>query len=266
MIIDSHSHLNFEAFDADRQEVIQDCQVQKTWMINVGAQLATSRLAVEIAEKYEQGVYAAIGLHPIHVSGSDFHPEAFNADDYRALAKSSGKVVALGETGIDFFHSDHNFDIQKKVFTKHLDLARELGLPVIVHGRNSKDGVKDAYQKILSILNEANFNRGVIHCYGGNVDQVLEFAKLGFYIGFTGIVTFDKTGQLAKIIDSLPLNAILIETDCPYLSPEPYRGKRNQPQYVKHVAEKIAEIKGIKYNEVVEATVKNSFDLFKFNS
>ncbi|NUM25476.1 MAG: TatD family hydrolase [Candidatus Buchananbacteria bacterium] len=266
MIIDTHAHVNFEAFESDWQEVIADCQQHEIWMINVGAQLATSRRAVDIAQQYERGVYAAIGLHPIHVSGSEFHPEAFNVDDYRALVLSSKKIVAIGETGIDFFHSDSNFENQKKVFTKQIRLAKEFDLPIIIHGRNSKDGTKDAYQEILNIVKTEKYNRGVVHCYGGNLSQALEFSELGFYVGFTGIVTFDKTGKLPEIASKISLSSMLIETDSPYLAPEPHRGKRNQPQYVRQVAEKIAEIKSVSYTTVVEEMTKNSFNLFKFNS
>ncbi len=270
MIIDSHAHLNFEAFEHDWESVIADCQTNEVWMINVGAGLATSRKAAAIAEKYERGVYAAIGLHPIHVSGSDWHPEAFNIDEYRALAKSSKKIVAFGETGIDFFHSDKNLDNQRQVFIKHLNLAKEFALPLIIHCRNSKDQTKDGYNEILAEIREQkseNRNqrteiKGVIHCFGGNVKQALAFSQLGFYVGFTGIITFDKTGQLAEVIKNLSLDSILIETDSPYLAPEPHRGKRNQPQYVKHVAEKIAELKQIDYNKVVEQTAENTIRLF----
>jgi len=264
MLIDSHSHLNFEDFKDDWQEVIANCQKEKVLMINVGSQLATSRRAIEIAEKFESGVYAAIGLHPIHVSGSDFHPEAFNVDNYRDLIRSSKKVVAIGETGLDFFHSDKNIDNQKKAFIKHLKLAQEFSLPVILHARNSKDGQFDAYEEILSEIERSRDReiRGVIHCFGGTTKQAKAFLELGFFIGFTGIVTFDKTGQLEEVIKVLPLEAILIETDCPYLAPEPKRGERNRPEYVRLVAEKIAKIRGLSYNEIEKQTVKNAINLF----
>ncbi|MDX9892859.1 MAG: TatD family hydrolase [Patescibacteria group bacterium] len=265
MIIDTHAHLNFEAFDDDWDEVIADCQAKGVWMINVGSQLTTSRKAVAMSSKYQQGVYAAVGLHPIHVSGSSFNPEAFNIDEYRVLLRHSDKIVALGETGIDFFHDDSNFENQIKVFVKHINLAKEFDRAVIVHSRNSKDGSRNAYEEILKIIKEQAFGRGVIHCFGGTVDQAKRFIDQGFFVGFTGIVTFDKTGELAEVIVNLPLESILIETDSPYLAPVPYRGKRNQPQYVDEVAKKIAEIKGIDYNKVVEQTVKNAQQLFKFN-
>jgi len=275
MIIDSHAHLNFEDFANDWQQIIKDCQQAGVWLINVGSQLETSKKALEIAENYDQGVYAAVGLHPIHVSGSDFHPEPFNVDEYRNLIKHSKKVVAIGETGLDFFHSDKNIANQKKAFIKHLNLAKEFGLPLILHSRNSRDGKNDAYDEILKILEIERSPRlrsgqardqeikGVIHCFGGTVQQAKEFIDLGFYIGFTGIITFDKTGRLAEVVKNLPLENILVETDCPWLAPQPHRGERNLPQYVKFVAEKIAKIRDLDYNQIEKQTVKNAINLFK---
>ncbi len=266
MLIDSHSHLNFEDFKDDWQKIITDCQNQNIWMINVGSQLQTSRRSVEIAEKYEKGVYAAIGLHPIHVSGSSFHPEAFNIDSYRDLLNSCKKIVAIGETGLDFFHDLNNIENQKKVLLKHIELAKEFNLPLILHCRNSKDGKNDAYDEILNILADKlaswKAGKGVIHCFGGNLKQAEVFLDLGFYIGFTGVITFPKTEVLAEIIKMLPLDRILVETDCPYLAPVPNRGERNIPQYVEFVARKIAEIKEIDYNIVKEQTAKNAIKLF----
>lgn len=262
MIIDSHAHLNFEDFQSDWSQVIANCQKEKVWLINVGSQLATSKKAVEIAKNYEKGVYAAVGLHPIHVSGSNFQPEAFNIDDYRDLIKNSKKVVAVGETGLDFYHDTKNIDNQKKAFTKHLNLAKEFDLPVILHARNSQDGKKDAYQEILKILKQENFSRGVIHCYGGTIDEAKEFLDLGFYVGFTGVITFPKTDELAEIIKEVPLERILVETDCPYLAPVPHRGERNRPEYVKFVAQKIAEIRQMEYNKIEKQTIENTIKLF----
>ena len=189
--------------------------------------------------------------------------------DYQDLIKSSKKIVAIGETGIDFFHDDKNFAKQKEVFNQHLDLAKEFNLPVIIHARNSRDGKNNAYQEIIKILKERNhstssgWQTGVIHCFGGSVSEALEFLKLGFFIGFTGVITFDKAGNLAEVINQLPLDSILIETDAPYLAPNPFRGQRNQPQYVQYVAEKIAEIKKIEYNQVCAATAENAKKLFR---
>mgnify|MGYP006304754651 CR=1 FL=1 len=262
MLIDSHAHLNFEDFDAEWQQTIDYCQKNNIWMINVGSQFETSKRAIGIAEKYDKGVYASVALHPIHVDGSSFHPEKFLPDEYKNLISSSKKVVAIGETGIDFFHDDKNFSRQKEVLVQHINLAKENNLPIILHSRNSKDGSKDAYEEILKILKQENFNHGVIHCYGGNIKQALEFLNLGFFVGFTGVVTFKNAKELVEVVENLPLDSILVETDCPYLAPEPHRGEKNYPQYVKFVAEKIAKIKQIDYNEVKEQTAQNAINLF----
>lgn len=262
MIIDSHAHLNFEAFNADWEAVIKDCLDTDVHFICVGAQYETSKRGIEIADKYDKGVWASVSLHPIHVEGSSFHPEKFIPEEYDKLIKSSKKVVAVGETGIDFYHDDYTIDKQKEVFIQHLELAKENNLPVIMHGRDSKDGTKNAYQEMLKILKTQEVKGGVIHCFGGTVEEALEFNKLGFYVGFTATITFDKTGKMDEVVKAVPLDMMLIETDSPYLAPAPYRGKRNQPQYVKHVAEKIAEIRQIDYNEVVQQTVANTKKLF----
>ncbi|MDD2807556.1 MAG: TatD family hydrolase [Patescibacteria group bacterium] len=263
MLIDSHAHVNFTEFNEDGPDVLADCQKNNIWVINVGSQYQTSKKAIEISEQFEVGVYAAVALHPIHVLGSEFHPEEFIAADYAELVKSSKKVVAIGETGIDFFHTDSNFNRQKEVFINHINLAKEFALPLIVHGRDSRDGTKSAYQEILKILAKQNFKNGVIHCFGGLITEAEDFLDLGFYVGFTGIITFDKTDKLAEVIKRLPLEAILVETDSPYLAPVPNRGRRNQPQYVKYVAAKIAEIKQLPYNMVETKTVENTKKLFK---
>ncbi len=265
MLIDSHAHVNFEEFNSDWQDVIKDCQKNQIGLINVGSQLATSQRAIEISQNYESGVWSAIGLHPIHVLGSAFHPENFDPKKYRELIKSSKKVVALGETGLDFFHEIETFEKQKEVFIEHINLAKEFDLPLIVHSRNSKANKKDAYEEIIKIIIKEKYFKGVIHCFGGSVLQALKFQDLGFFVGFTGIITFDKTGILAQVVSQLSLDRVLVETDCPYLAPMPFRGQRNQPQYVRYVAEKIAEIKDLNYNIVAEQTEKNTKNLFKLS-
>jgi len=264
MLFDSHAHLNFEDFESDWRQIIDDCQKNGIRMINVGSQFETSRKAVEIAGQYGEGVYAAVGLHPIHVEGSSFHPEKFDVEKYKELIESSQEVVAIGETGLDFFHDDKNFKNQRKVFVQHIELANEFDLPLIVHARNSKDSSKNAYEEILTILRGRKPGvKGVIHCFGGTLKEAKEFIRLGFHVGFTGVITFPKTGDLAEIVRNIPLDRILAETDCPYLAPQPVRGERNLPQYVKFVLEKIAEIRRIDYNEIVKQTSQNTINLFK---
>ncbi|MBU1164002.1 TatD family hydrolase [Patescibacteria group bacterium] len=272
MLIDSHAHVNFVAFKDDSKEVLDDCLKNDIWVINVGSQFSTSKRAVEMAQKYEKGIYAVVGLHPIHLSNLDVdeqevsfktREEEFDHDKYKKLAQQE-KVVAIGETGLDYFHikkdDQESKERQKKVLVQLLQLADELKLPIVLHCR-------DAYDEMLEIL-EQNKNllnsKGVIHCYGGSFEQAERFISLGMSIGITGIVTFGKKAQeLQEVVKSIDIKDILIETDCPYLAPEPHRGKRNQPQYVKHVAEKVAEIKDISYNKVSEITTENAINLFK---
>jgi len=267
MLVDTHAHLNFEAFDDDRDQVIERCENQGMKIINVGAQFETSRLAVELAEDYNI-LFAAIGLHPIHVFDEDFH-----FHDYQNLL--SGKVVAVGETGLDYYHPTFKragaetrsvqevIAKQREVFIEHINFAKECDLPLICHGRNGLAD-KNAYQDILETLLEYKVQRAVIHCYGGNLQTAWRIIDSGYYIGIDGPVTFiKKAEQLQAIAQEIPLEKILIETDCPYLAPEPFRGKRNEPIYVEHVAEKIAKLKNISKEEVIEHTWQNAKDLFR---
>lgn len=266
MLFDSHSHLNFKAFDEDRKQVIERCQQAGMRVVNVGAAYDTSEKAVAIADAKQ--LYASIGLHPIHV-----FDEEFIVTDYQKLIDlNQNKVVAMGETGLDYFHLDMAFakgakslpeikSLQKQVFLSHLELAKKNNLAVIVHGRNGKEE-PEAYQDIYQVLKDFAYTRGVVHCYGGNLLEAKMFVELGFYLGFTGIVTFDKTGVLEEIMKWIPMDKILIETDAPYLAPEPYRGKRNEPIYVQYVAEKIVKIKGQTVAEIIDITGNNALKLF----
>jgi TatD DNase family protein len=269
MLVDSHAHLNFQAFNEDRAAVIARCKNAGLLVVNVGAAKATSQKAVDIADG--QNFYASLGLHPIHV-----FDEEFEINDYQKLIDDNGgKVVAMGETGFDYFHLDMSFakgaksvaeikDKQKKVFLQHLELAKKNNLAVIVHGRNGKNE-PNAYQDIYNLLKTYGYTRGVVHCFGGNLSEAKQLVDLGFYIGITGIITFDKTGTLEEIIREIPLEQILIETDAPYLAPEPYRGKRNEPLYVKYVAEKIAQIKEKSVEDIIEITGDNAKSLFNLS-
>jgi TatD DNase family protein len=278
MLIDSHSHVNFNAFKEDHDEVIKRALDKNIWLINVGSQYSTSERAVKIAENYPNGVFAAVGLHPIHLEeGMVDEEEAqfktvqedFILENYRLLARQS-KVVAIGETGLDYYRLDvanrsekEIKDRQKKVFREQLVLANELNLPLIFHCRGSKENPEDAYKEMLEILSEHKGLKGVIHCFGSTLEIAQKFIDLGFYIGFTGIITFEKAQKLQEVVKNLPLEKILVETDCPYLAPEPYRGKRNEPMYVEFVARKIAEIKGTDFDKVADVTTRNVKELFK---
>jgi len=264
MLIDSHAHIDFEAYHEDREDVIKRCQKKNIRVINVGAQLATSKFTVELAQRYDF-LYATIGLHPIHV-----FDEEFNIADYQKLIDDNSHIVAIGECGFDYFYikeSGKTLDDlktkQREVFIKQIELAKKNNLPLMIHGRNGKDG-ESAYKDILAVLKEYDCHNGMIHCYGGSMEEAKAFLEQGFHIGFTGIITFKKKVEnLQEIVKMVPIERLLIETDAPYLSPEPFRGERNEPIRVEYVAKKIAELKNMSYDEVVEKTSQNSIKLFK---
>lgn len=275
-MFDTHAHVNFNAFKDDEEAVMKRAIDKNIAMILVGSQISTSRRAVEMAQKYPK-VYAAIGLHPIHLQEKEIaeggvvfktRKEEFDYDTYRDIA-SQDKVVAIGETGLDYFHINGGSDLaeaisqQKKVFSQHVDLANELDLPVVVHTRGAKNEPDQAYFDMLSELKKNTPHKGgVMHCYGGPTELVSEFIRLGFYISFNGVLTFDRTGRMEKVLLSTPDNKILTETDCPYLTPEPYRGKRNEPAYVEFVVRKIAEIRNLPFSTIETITTENAERLF----
>jgi len=339
MLIDSHAHLNFKEFGDEIPGVIKRAELAGVGVIiNVGSNFSTSKKSVELASEYQE-LFSSVGVHPIHLA-KDIVEEAtfdgkvykfktkqeiFDYEKYKKMIESSDKVVAIGETGLDYFRisesskpeilsskSETNSkleiqnikQVQKQVFEEHIKLAQEFDLPLILHCRGSENNPYDAYDEMLEILNEwchpeqqrwissgrdsspqeligaqndklkatpatpeqssaCDGGRGVIHCFGGSLAQAKEFIKLGFYIGFTGIVTFKNAIEIQEIARQIPLDKILIETDCPFLAPVPYRGKRNEPAYVVEVAKKIAELKDITLSEVENLTTQNAKKLFK---
>lgn len=284
-LVDTHTHVNFRAFRQDADAVIERSLQEGVWMINAGTMFDTSRRAVELAEQYSDGVYAAVGLHPIHLfehhvdeeeTSFTTKGEEFNADSYRELILRSSKVVAIGEFGLDYYRLPKGEDpeavkkIQEEVFKQHLILGKLVDKPVMIHCRPSP-GTMDAYEDVLKVLDntpslpkrgkgEFNFE---IHCFTGDWPMAQEFIKRGGYIALNGIITFDKTGRSEEVVKNLPLERIILETDAPYLTPVPHRGKRNEPSYVKFVAEKIAEIKGLTIEEVEKVTTSNARRLFR---
>jgi TatD DNase family protein len=274
-MIDTHCHLNFKAFKDDLEATITAAQAAGvTNIINVGSQWDTSERAVKLAEK-GANLYAAVALHPIHlyeqeVDEEESHfktkAEVFEPARYRALAVSSSKVVAIGECGLDYYHFPSGVskeEVQTKqaeLFKQHIQLAVELDLPLIIHCR-------EAYEDLLKILNDSrptNKNlRGVIHCFLGGREQAQQFLALGFYLSFTGIITFKNANlELLSVVREAPLDRIMVETDAPYLAPQAYRGQRNEPAYVMEVAKKIAELKGLSLAEVDSLTSANAKRLF----
>jgi len=264
-MIDTHAHLNFEAFQNDYKQAIQRAfENNVRSIINVGSNFLTSQKAIKIA-KEQNGCWAAIGLHPIHVED-----EKFDFDKYSFLIKESrDKVKAIGETGLDFYHSEKSKDKQKEVLKQHIELANAFNLPLILHCRGNKENPEEAYLELLEILKGAcpvrdEISNGVIHCFSSNWKIAQEFLDLGLYIGFTGIITFKNVNkELLEVVKNTPLDKILTETDCPYLSPDPHRGERNEPSHVLFTAQKIAETKDISFEDVDRITTINAKKLFK---
>jgi TatD DNase family protein len=249
MIIDTHCHLDFPDFDTDREAVLARAQkVGVTKIINPGCDLVSSRRAVALAE-FTSNVVAAVGVHP-HAAG-EVDEQAIT--ELRQLAQIE-HVVAIGEIGLDYFKSKVEKEVQIAAFLRQLALAEELEKPVIIHSR-------EADADMLSVLEKFNLP-GVFHCFGGGVEFAEKVLAKGFYLGFTGICTFLKAENIREVIRLTPLERILIETDAPYLAPEKFRGKRNEPSFVSEVARKIAEIKNLDLTEVEKATTENAQRLF----
>lgn len=250
---DIHSHLNFADFDDDREEVIGRMQENDIWTICAGSDFESSKKAVEIAERYDEGVYASVGLHPIEVASQPLGGETAKLKE---LAKHP-KVVAIGECGLDVFRrKKDDLPRQKDIFKQQIELAIELDKPLMIHCR-------DAHGDVLEILNSYKCPklRGDIHFFSGSLEQAEKYFELGFLISFTGVITFAR--DYDEIIRNAPLDKIMIETDAPFVAPVPYRGKRNEPAYVIEVAKKIAEIRSISEEEAAEAATSNALKLFR---
>ncbi len=280
-LIDSHAHINFNAYKEDGDQVIKRTLKENVWLVNVGAQYSTSRRAVEYAQKYKEGVYAAVGIHPSHVHQDNLEQDRGAQDESRELEEfepekyqkllANPKAIAMGEIGLEYGDgiSQEAKDKQKQVLLEQLELAQQTDKPVIFHCRKAYDDLIE----ILDCLSNSCLNcpfscpgagnkkiRGVLHCFMGRWSQAEKLMSMGFYFGFNGLITYAR--DYDKVIKNLPLDRILLETDCPYLTPFPHRSKRNEPLYVKLVAEKIAEIKGIKLAEVAGQTTKSARELF----
>jgi len=252
MIFESHAHYDSLQFDEDRDELLKSMPENGIGtIINSGASWDSVTEVVELAEKYPF-IYAAVGLHPDEVG--DLNEERF--EFMREQCKHE-KVVAIGEIGLDYYWDNESHDVQKKWFVRQLNLARELDLPVIIHSR-------DAAADTMEIMKEhAQGLRGVIHCFSYSKELAREYVKMGFHIGVGGVVTFKNGKKLKEIVEEIPLDRILLETDCPYLAPVPFRGKRNSSLYIPYIAEEIANLKGITYDEVVAQTEQNGKELFR---
>ena len=251
MIFDSHAHYDLEQFDEDRDELLSsmgDHQVGA--IVNVGANWNSVTETVALAEKHPH-VYAAVGIHPDEVGILDEERFAFLREQCQR-----DKVVAVGEIGLDYYWDHESHDVQKKWFIRQLELARELDLPVSIHSREA------AADTMEIMKTHGRGLRGVIHCFSYSLEQAREYIKMGYHIGVGGVVTFKNGRKLKEIVTEIPLERILLETDSPYLAPEPFRGKRNDSSYLTYVAEEIANLKGITCAEVIAQTEKNARELF----
>ena len=275
MIIDTHTHINFKAFKETSDEIIKKTLAENIWIVNVGTKYETSEAAVLLAEKYPEGVYAAIGLHPMFTAAEfvklktdpdegEFllKEQEFYKEKYRALAKSK-KVVAIGEIGLDYYYKPkttaklEQFKAkQKRIFQEQLDLAKELNLPVIFHCRMAHDDV-------IEILQNQKLAGGIIHCFTGTLEQAQKYIAMGFYIGLNGIIF---KFNIDEVIKTISLDNIVVETDAPYLTPLPENGKKNEPIFIKHTIQKIAELKGVSFEEVVQKTTQNAKALFRLDN
>ena len=253
MIFDTHAHYDDEAFDIDRDELLDSFPFSGIGMVvNVGASIATSRNTVELTKRFPN-VYGAVGVHPNEVGTMT----AADMVQLRQFAMEE-KIVAIGEIGLDYYYREPDKEIQKVWFIKQMELARELKLPIIIHSR-------DAAQDTLDLMKQTYAEEigGVVHCFSYSKEIAKEILDMNFYIGIGGVLTFKNAKKLKEAVMDIPLERIVLETDCPYLSPEPNSGKRNSSLNLPYVAEQLAQIKGISYEEVVETTYNNAKALYR---
>lgn len=253
MFIDSHAHLDDERFDDDRETVIKNLKTdQIDIVINIGADIASSKSTLNLAQTYDN-IYSVVGVHPHSVS----ELVGVGLDEIEKLARDE-KTVAIGEIGLDYYYENSPKQLQKEYFIEQIRLAKKLDLPIVIH---SREAVKDTLDIIKS---EKSSNlRGVMHCFSSSVEIAKEYVKLGFYIAIGGVVTFKNARVTKEVAKYVPLESLLIETDCPYLAPEPFRGKRNEPKYIKYTAEEIAKIKEVDLEEIAKITSANAKKLFE---
>ena len=254
MLFDTHAHLDADAFGADRDELAASLPEKGVGLVmNPGCDRESSLDAIALAEKYDH-VYAAVGSHP---DAADKVDEAL-IKEYRKLCKLHSKVKAIGEIGLDYHYEDIPRDIQQRAFRIQMELARELELPVIVHER-------EAHQDGMTIVDEFPEVKGVFHCYSGSLEMAKELIRRGWYIGFTGVLTFKNARKAVEVASAIPIDRLVLETDCPYMAPEPFRGKRNDPGKLYRMAEKLAELRGLSVEEVQRITMENGKRLYRID-
>ena len=252
MLFDTHAHMDDQAFDADRADLLQNLPNQQIGLLmNPGCSLASSRNAGALANAYDY-IYAAVGSHP------DVADEVNEAvlEEYRKLVAENPKIKAIGEIGLDYHYEDIPRELQLKAFRAQMALAKELNLPAIVHER-------DAHEDGMKVVEEFPEVTGVFHCYSGSAEMAKWLVARGWYIGFTGVLTFKNARKAIEVASQIPLDRIVLETDCPYMSPEPFRGKRNDPGKLYRMAEKLAEIRGLTVEEIHTITTENGKRLYR---
>lgn len=252
MIFDTHAHMDDRAFDQDRDSLLPRLPEEGiALLMNPGCSLASSQAAVSLSNQYSY-IYAAVGSHP------DAADEVNDGvlEQYRALCRDNPKVKAIGEIGLDYHYEDIPRDIQKRSFRAQMGLARDLGLPVIVHER-------EAHEDGMKIVEEFPSVTGVFHCYSGSLEMAKWLIERGWYIGFGGVLTFKNARKALEVAGNIPLERIVLETDCPYMAPEPFRGRRNDPGKLYRVAEKLAQLRGMTVEEVQAITLENGKALYR---
>ncbi|HHX23895.1 MAG: TatD family hydrolase [Tepidanaerobacteraceae bacterium] len=250
MLADVHAHLDDKAFDDDRQEVLKNIKEAGITVINAGSDIKSSEFSLRLAQENDF-IYACVGVHP-------HEAQKVKKDYINQLEKlaNNPKVLGIGEIGLDYYYDFSDRKIQKRVFSEQIDLAKSLDLPVVIHDR-------DAHKDTLDILKDLRPLKGLMHCYSGSFEMAQELIKLGFYFSFGGVITFKNAKKPKEVVSKLPLDRILLETDCPYLSPEPFRGKRNDPTRIPVIAKALAGLKELSLDKVVETTNENLSKLFR---
>ena len=252
MLFDTHAHMDDRAFDTDREELLADLPNQGICLLmNPGCSLASSRNVDKLTRQYDY-IYGAVGSHPD--VADEVNEEVL--EEYRSLAASNPKIKAIGEIGLDYHYEDIPRELQQKAFRLQMELARELGLPAIVHER-------DAHEDGMKMVEEFPEVTGVFHCYAGSAEMAKWLGNRGWYVGFTGVLTFKDARKALEVAASIPMDRIVLETDCPYMSPEPFRGKRNDPGKLYRMAEKLAELRGLTVEEVHAITTENGKRLYR---
>ncbi|NME36049.1 MULTISPECIES: TatD family hydrolase [Fusobacterium] len=250
-LVDTHCHLDDERYDIDREELIKKMEEKMEFVVNIGFDLPSSIKSIEYSNSHDF-IYAVIGFHPTSIS--EYSEEAENS--LKELSKNK-KVVAIGEIGLDYYWMEDEKEVQKAGFRKQMKLAEELNLPVVIHSR-------DAMADTIEILKEFPNVKGIFHCYPGSFESLSEIPE-GYYFGIGGVLTFKNSKKTVEFVKKVDISRIVIETDSPYLTPTPFRGKRNEPLYVQYVLEKISEIKNIPFEEVLRITTENAKKIYRID-